>query len=142
PQRALYGQKSIPTPRATASSRRSATPNVDVVFCLATTSARACGVGAALDGRSASSEIVSSCLSIFLSCSSQLVMRADGSWETGDGSARGGAARRGGTRGEPPATDDGRVPAGAHRAPALPDRKSTRLNSSHVKISYAVFCLK
>src|SRR5690606_40690107 len=43
-----------------------------------------------------------------------------------------------------------RVPA---RAPFLPprpvptpsvqrDRKSTRLNSSHVKISYAVFCLK
>src|SRR3989442_11158727 len=28
--------------------------------------------------------------------------------------------------------------------PALPraDRKSTRLNSSHVRISYAVFCLK
>src|SRR3989442_11540952 len=25
---------------------------------------------------------------------------------------------------------------------ALPDRKSTRLNSSHVRISYAVFCLK
>src|SRR5690606_40600057 len=25
---------------------------------------------------------------------------------------------------------------------ANPDRKSTRLNSSHVKISYAVFCLK
>src|SRR5690349_22108323 len=25
---------------------------------------------------------------------------------------------------------------------ALPDRKSTRLNSSHVEISYAVFCLK
>src|SRR5690606_40150942 len=25
---------------------------------------------------------------------------------------------------------------------AAPDRKSTRLNSSHVKISYAVFCLK
>src|SRR5690554_7161493 len=24
----------------------------------------------------------------------------------------------------------------------LPDRKSTRLNSSHVRISYAVFCLK
>src|SRR5690606_41725131 len=24
----------------------------------------------------------------------------------------------------------------------MPDRKSTRLNSSHVKISYAVFCLK
>src|SRR5690606_39340296 len=27
-------------------------------------------------------------------------------------------------------------------APAKEDRKSTRLNSSHVKISYAVFCLK
>src|SRR5690606_39693909 len=27
-------------------------------------------------------------------------------------------------------------------APADQDRKSTRLNSSHVKISYAVFCLK
>src|SRR5436309_5622091 len=26
--------------------------------------------------------------------------------------------------------------------PQLADRKSTRLNSSHVKISYAVFCLK
>src|SRR5690606_41265817 len=26
--------------------------------------------------------------------------------------------------------------------PRLGDRKSTRLNSSHVKISYAVFCLK
>src|SRR5436309_9827629 len=30
---------------------------------------------------------------------------------------------------------------GAGRHPP-PDRKSTRLNSSHVKISYAVFCLK
>src|SRR5690606_17795349 len=32
-----------------------------------------------------------------------------------------------------------------HEAPPVPqaeDRKSTRLNSSHVKISYAVFCLK
>src|SRR3989442_11846864 len=27
-------------------------------------------------------------------------------------------------------------------APASRDRKSTRLNSSHVRISYAVFCLK
>src|SRR3989442_11904242 len=26
--------------------------------------------------------------------------------------------------------------------PRRPDRKSTRLNSSHVRISYAVFCLK
>src|SRR5690606_42050288 len=30
----------------------------------------------------------------------------------------------------------------AHAALADADRKSTRLNSSHVKISYAVFCLK
>src|SRR6266511_5361541 len=29
-----------------------------------------------------------------------------------------------------------------HIWPAPVDRKSTRLNSSHVKISYAVFCLK
>src|SRR5205814_9209818 len=28
------------------------------------------------------------------------------------------------------------------RIPASPDRKSTRLNSSHLGISYAVFCLK
>src|SRR5690606_41194003 len=37
------------------------------------------------------------------------------------------------------------APGGERRRPArLPggDRKSTRLNSSHVKISYAVFCLK
>src|SRR3712207_8808594 len=27
-------------------------------------------------------------------------------------------------------------------AVAMPDRKSTRLNSSHANISYAVFCLK
>src|SRR5690349_24043196 len=32
-------------------------------------------------------------------------------------------------------------PAG-ERYPAGLDRKSTRLNSSHVEISYAVFCLK
>src|SRR6266496_4722579 len=34
--------------------------------------------------------------------------------------------------------------AGVHRIrrPAGADRKSTRLNSSHVEISYAVFCLK
>src|SRR5690349_22916916 len=32
--------------------------------------------------------------------------------------------------------------AGRIRAHGLLDRKSTRLNSSHVEISYAVFCLK
>src|SRR6266511_5781574 len=36
-----------------------------------------------------------------------------------------------------------RLVAGVARLPAdHRDRKSTRLNSSHVKISYAVFCLK
>src|SRR3712207_7145072 len=29
-----------------------------------------------------------------------------------------------------------------HRSPVAGDRKSTRLNSSHANISYAVFCLK
>src|SRR3712207_6927922 len=32
--------------------------------------------------------------------------------------------------------------AGRGRGPARGDRKSTRLNSSHANISYAVFCLK
>src|SRR2546430_10367959 len=32
--------------------------------------------------------------------------------------------------------------AGTDRDAGLPDRKSTRLNSSHSQISYAVFCLK
>src|SRR6266571_1411641 len=42
-----------------------------------------------------------------------------------------------------PAGGSDRVPA-AVRAPPRPepDRKSTRLNSSHMSISYAVFCLK
>src|SRR5256885_13222612 len=30
----------------------------------------------------------------------------------------------------------------SHRGSKYPDRKSTRLNSSHLVISYAVFCLK
>src|SRR2546430_7713634 len=43
--------------------------------------------------------------------------------------------------------DDGRAAGAARRDEADldaddPDRKSTRLNSSHSQISYAVFCLK
>src|SRR5256886_9315492 len=38
-----------------------------------------------------------------------------------------------------PPEGDGGDPAGGHHRP---DRKSTRLNSSHSQISYAVFCLK
>src|SRR5690606_41711564 len=37
---------------------------------------------------------------------------------------------------------DGRTAGLDGRLGADPDRKSTRLNSSHVKSSYAVFCLK
>src|SRR5437870_8311090 len=46
--------------------------------------------------------------------------------------------RERGAHDEPPAA------LGPRPAPGrdLPDRKSTRLNSSHVAISYAVFCLK
>src|SRR5439155_25430007 len=56
------------------------------------------------------------------------------------------AARRGAAEPEPRAVrrslqaPDPRPPDGQGRAPE--DRKSTRLNSSHVAISYAVFCLK
>src|ERR1039457_7434357 len=38
--------------------------------------------------------------------------------------------------------DHGRGCGGAGRLAAHTDRKSTRLNSSHLVISYAVFCLK
>src|SRR5690606_39386347 len=40
------------------------------------------------------------------------------------------------------AEEDGWRPQNPYRQPGAQDRKSTRLNSSHVKISYAVFCLK
>src|SRR5436305_10062916 len=36
----------------------------------------------------------------------------------------------------------GRIESGELPLDREPDRKSTRLNSSHVRISYAVFCLK
>src|SRR3712207_7007572 len=49
------------------------------------------------------------------------------------GRTRGGAERQPAGRGE-----DGV----AHGEPGEQDRKSTRLNSSHANISYAVFCLK
>src|SRR5437660_9073425 len=39
-------------------------------------------------------------------------------------------------------TEDGEKLLRAHGRVPLTDRKSTRLNSSHVAISYAVFCLK
>src|SRR2546430_13522192 len=62
----------------------------------------------------------------------------------GDGAHPGAAARRGlALAGAPDIV--GRGSTGRSRPPALEwveDRKSTRLNSSHSQISYAVFCLK
>src|SRR5687768_18036486 len=61
--------------------------------------------------------------------------------------AEGGSRRTGGAqvqgrshvRGHP---QDGRLPRAPARRRGRLDRKSTRLNSSHGYISYAVFCLK
>src|SRR5690554_7629455 len=39
-------------------------------------------------------------------------------------------------------TEKGYFEVGDHKLGLTRDRKSTRLNSSHVRISYAVFCLK
>src|SRR5690606_40716073 len=61
----------------------------------------------------------------------------------GDRGRRSGRGPRCAPRGalDPPRTDRrGDRPGG--EAGVREDRKSTRLNSSHVKISYAVFCLK
>src|SRR3712207_7607366 len=60
-------------------------------------------------------------------------------------SARAGPADclgRGADRREGAGARGGGVPQGASRGAAAGDRKSTRLNSSHANISYAVFCLK
>src|SRR5690606_40985731 len=53
-------------------------------------------------------------------------------------------AARGGDRRSSPGAAGARLPgtSGPAALPVSRDRKSTRLNSSHVKISYAVFCLK
>src|SRR2546430_7011405 len=49
----------------------------------------------------------------------------------------------GGSDAAPPDVDQSRSPARREvRARMSGDRKSTRLNSSHSQISYAVFCLK
>src|SRR5438132_10827029 len=45
-------------------------------------------------------------------------------------------------RGERPRKRGVGIPEDEHAIGALLDRKSTRLNSSHTVISYAVFCLK
>src|SRR5437588_9211345 len=54
---------------------------------------------------------------------------------------RSGASRRGQISSRLPHATSPPGPGRRHTLPA-PDRKSTRLNSSHTVISYAVFCLK
>src|SRR3989442_11817998 len=49
---------------------------------------------------------------------------------------------RSGQSGAAAAALHSRVQAGGGQVELARDRKSTRLNSSHVRISYAVFCLK
>src|SRR5690606_41515846 len=58
------------------------------------------------------------------------------------GAGKGFRARTGLGGAHAPAREEAAGPARARRAASRRDRKSTRLNSSHVKISYAVFCLK
>src|SRR3712207_7391991 len=70
------------------------------------------------------------------------------------GAVRGGRCERGGREGVcdtvlPARTGEPALPRGPdlelprrRGVAARPDRKSTRLNSSHANISYAVFCLK
>src|SRR3712207_7466134 len=59
------------------------------------------------------------------------------------GLRRGAAAGRGGALRADGAAGTHRLTGAASAGTLLPqDRKSTRLNSSHANISYAVFCLK
>src|SRR5439155_7528669 len=77
---------------------------------------------------------------------------ADGTIRLGDGAAHAGAADhravaaisavRARVAGRERRARTGRRRRRIDRACAAEDRKSTRLNSSHVAISYAVFCLK
>src|SRR2546427_9543551 len=57
---------------------------------------------------------------------------------------RQGGGRRAGARGDRARSEGGRARHGGERGELgrARDRKSTRLNSSHSQISYAVFCLK
>src|SRR5688572_31573975 len=55
---------------------------------------------------------------------------------------RTGRRRRGRTSTPPPISPPSSISRACRSARRRPDRKSTRLNSSHSQISYAVFCLK
>src|SRR3712207_8839318 len=58
------------------------------------------------------------------------------------GRRRGRRLLAGDRRRRPAGPERGAVPGGARDRRQAGDRKSTRLNSSHANISYAVFCLK
>src|SRR5207253_9052363 len=83
-----------------------------------------------------------------ISTASRAAARAEGGVPARErGAAGGGPAQPPGARGgaRAPRRRRGRGAARAEEraaGPAREDRKSTRLNSSHVAISYAVFCLK
>src|SRR5207253_6285814 len=71
------------------------------------------------------------------------LIRGKHSREARGGGVGGGAGGPAYTDPERGTQDEREPPQGRPTAPsAPPDRKSTRLNSSHVAISYAVFCLK
>src|SRR2546427_7004382 len=60
----------------------------------------------------------------------------------GAGSREQGAVRSGATEGTAPCSPLPQILNGTGANVTRKDRKSTRLNSSHSQISYAVFCLK
>src|SRR5256885_13291700 len=72
------------------------------------------------------------------------LFRSPPQWEEGNGAFQFTGAFASDTLAGSAITPDGEQLAwSAHRAPSLErDRKSTRLNSSHLVISYAVFCLQ
>src|SRR5699024_12440014 len=83
---------------------------------------------------------------LFRSCSSA-GRPPSGQFRVGVGGLRPGRTRDRGTSPRGPRAGGARAGDGPCRRATLPalgyaDRKSTRLNSSHVSISYAVFCLK
>src|SRR5207302_11264049 len=69
------------------------------------------------------------------------VRRRDDDGDPHDERQREDQRQRGPGAAKHPARESRRAPARSRRLTGAEDRKSTRLNSSHVKISYAVFCL-
>src|SRR2546426_6455551 len=80
---------------------------------------------------------------LFRSCCSRSWVSMGDSWFETDGTVTERTEAMGATRIERDPLGELPVPADAlYGISAVGDRKSTRLNSSHLVISYAVFCLK